>query len=55
MEFGQRCAKLEATYRVYTDTLDIKVCFTCAEEACRLGIATEVLDYREKSKRCRVS
>jgi hypothetical protein len=40
----QRCwSDQEATYRVYTDALNIKVCATCAEEALGLGIAVEVL------------
>jgi hypothetical protein len=51
----QRCLRDQATYRVYTDLLDIKVCVACAEEACGLGIAVEVLDSREKTKRCGVS
>jgi hypothetical protein len=44
----QRCLRDEATYRVYTDAIDMKVCFGCAEEACRLGIAVEVLHSSER-------
>lgn len=51
----QRCFRDEATYRVYTDAMDMEVCFACAEEACRLGIAVEVVDSNEKMKRRRVS
>jgi hypothetical protein len=39
----QRCLTDEATYRVYTDALDIEVCFACAKDASRLGIAVEML------------
>ncbi len=46
----QRCSSDEATYRVYTDIMDMKVCFACAEEACTLGIAVEVLHSRETKK-----
>jgi len=51
----QRCFRDEATYRVYTDALDIKVCVACAEEACSLGIPVEVLRSSETMKRRRVS
>ncbi len=51
----QRCLRDEATYRVYTDAMDMKVGFACAEEACRLGIAVEVLHSSEKMKQYRVS
>jgi hypothetical protein len=47
----QRCFRDEAAYRVYTDAIDMEVCFACAEEACRLGIAVEVLDSSENMKR----
>lgn len=41
----QRCLRgEEATYRVHTDLIDIKVCTACADEARKLGIAVEVLD-----------
>jgi hypothetical protein len=40
----QRCFRGdEAHHRVLTDTIDLAVCETCAEEARRLGLATEVL------------
>src|SRR4249919_3905685 len=41
----QRCLLgKEAKYRVYTESMEMKVCVTCAEEARRLGIAVEPLD-----------
>ena len=41
----QRCLTgKEAKYRVYTESMEMKVCVTCAEEARRLGIAVEPLD-----------
>jgi hypothetical protein len=43
----QRCLRDEAIYRVYTDAIDMEVCFACAEEAYRLGIAVELLHSRE--------
>jgi hypothetical protein len=49
----QRCLRDEATYRVYSDTIDMKVCFACAEEACRLGIAVEVLPTSDRMRRRR--
>ncbi len=40
----QRCLRgEEARYRAYTDTMDIKVCASCAEEARKLGIPIEAL------------
>jgi hypothetical protein len=33
----------EATYRVYSDILDMAVCAACADEAGKLGIAVEPL------------
>lgn len=44
----QRCLRdEEATYRVHSDLIDMKVCAACADEARRLGIAVEVLDRKE--------
>ena len=40
----------EATYRVHTDLIDIKVCKACADEARRLGIAVEVIDPTQEKK-----
>ena len=41
----QRCLLgKEAKYRVYTESMEMKVCATCAEEARRLGITVEPLD-----------
>jgi hypothetical protein len=37
----QRCSRHEAAFRVYSDLIDMKVCFTCAAEADKLGIAVE--------------
>jgi hypothetical protein len=40
----QRCVRgEEATYRVRSDVIDMKVCAACADEARRLGLAVEVL------------
>jgi hypothetical protein len=40
----ERCLRgKEATYRVYTDVIDMKVCAACADEARELGLAVEVL------------
>jgi hypothetical protein len=40
----QRCVGgEEATYRVRSDVIDMKVCAGCADEARRLGLAVEVL------------
>ena len=40
----QRCSSgQEATYRVRSDVIDMKVCGACAAEAGRLGIAVELL------------
>jgi hypothetical protein len=47
----QRCLSGEqATYRVRSDVIHMKVCATCAAEARRLGLAVEVLgDGEEKA------
>ena len=38
----ERClSREEATYRVYTDALDMAVCAACANEAQKLGIGVE--------------
>jgi len=48
----QRCLRNEAaTYRVFTDILDMKVCPACADEARKLGINVELLDSGEEKKR----
>jgi hypothetical protein len=45
----QRCSgREEATYRVRSDVIDMKVCGSCAAEATRLGIAVEVLGGGER-------
>ena len=45
----QRCVRgEEATYRVRSDVIDMKVCAACANEARRLGLTVEVLDDGEK-------
>lgn len=47
----QRCLSgEEATYRAYTDVMEMKVCGTCAREARRLGIAVETLGAAEVRK-----
>jgi hypothetical protein len=51
----QRCLTDEAIYRVYTDALDIEVCFACAKDASRLGIAVDLLNSSENTKQRRVS
>ena len=44
----ERCLRdEEATYRVHTDLIDMKVCSACADEARTLGIAADVLNPRE--------
>ena len=37
------CEREEATYRVRSDIIDMKVCAPCADEARRLGLPVEVL------------
>jgi protein-arginine kinase activator protein McsA len=44
----QRCCGREATYRVRSDVIDMKVCAACADEARRLRIAVEVLGGEER-------
>jgi hypothetical protein len=40
----KRCLRgEEATYRVYTDAMEMDVCAACADEALKLGIGVEVL------------
>ena len=43
MKCERCCRREEATYRVRSDVIDMKVCGSCANEATRLGIAVEVL------------
>ena len=52
MKCQRCCGREEATYRVRSDVIDMKVCAACAHEAGRLGIAIEVLGGggREKSE-----
>jgi hypothetical protein len=41
----RRCLRgEEATHRVYTDVMDVKVCAACANEARGLNIGIEVLE-----------
>jgi hypothetical protein len=41
----QRCLGIEeATYRVYSDAINLKVCAGCAEEAQKIGIPVEPLE-----------
>jgi Zn finger protein HypA/HybF involved in hydrogenase expression len=49
----KRCSRDEATatYRVFTETIDMKVCPACADEARKLGINVEPLDSGERKKR----
>ena len=47
----QRCTSGPgATYRVYSDAMEIKVCAACAAEAKRLGLAIELLHPGEVTK-----
>ena len=47
----QRCIRgAEATYRVYSDAMEMKVCAACAAEAERLGLAIALLDPGEVTK-----
>ena len=48
MKCQRCCRREEATYRVRSDVIDMKVCAACAEEARRLGIAVEVLGGEER-------
>jgi hypothetical protein len=42
----QRCLSGdEATYRVYSDALEMAVCVACADEARRLGLDIEPLSW----------
>ena len=42
----QRCLSgEEATYRVYSDALDVAVCAACAAEARKLGLTVEPLNW----------
>jgi hypothetical protein len=50
MKCERCCRREEATYRVRSDVIDMKVCGSCTNEATRLGIAVEVLgDEKEKA------
>jgi len=40
----QRCLIEEARYRAHTDSMDIPVCASCAEEARKLEILVESLE-----------
>ena len=42
MKCQRYCRHEEASYRVWSDVIDMKVCAACAAEASRLGIAVEV-------------
>ena len=44
-----RCVRREeASYRVRSDLIDMKVCAACADEARSLGLAVEVLGAGER-------
>jgi hypothetical protein len=47
MKCQRCCRREEATYRVRSDLIDMKVCASCADEARRLGITVEVLGGEE--------
>ena len=44
MKCGRCLSDEEATYRVYSDALDMAVCAACADEARKLGIGVEPLN-----------
>jgi protein-arginine kinase activator protein McsA len=47
----QRClGEQAATYRVFTEVINMKVCEACADEARRIGIAVEALDVGERKR-----
>jgi hypothetical protein len=48
MKCQRCCGHEEATYRVRSDVIDMKVCAACAAEARRLGIVVEVLGGGER-------
>ena len=48
MKCQRCCGHEEATYRVRSDVIDMKVCAACANEARRLGIVVEVLSGEER-------
>jgi hypothetical protein len=48
MQCQRCCGHEEATCRVRSDVIDMKVCVACADEARRLGIAVEILGGQEK-------
>jgi hypothetical protein len=43
MECHRCLSRKEATYRVYSDALEMAVCAACADEARRLGLDVEPL------------
>ena len=43
MKCERCCRREEATYRVHSDIINIKVCASCADEARNLGLAVEFL------------
>jgi hypothetical protein len=49
----ERCSRDEATasFRVFSQIIDMKVCAACADEARKLGIDVEPLDSGERKKR----
>ena len=48
MKCQRCCGREEASYRVRSDVIDMKVCAACAAEARRLGITVEVLGGGER-------
>ena len=48
MKCGRCLSGEEATYRVYSDVLDMAVCAACADEARKLGIGVEASESRVK-------
>jgi hypothetical protein len=48
MKCQRCCRREEASCRVRSDIIDMKVCAACADEARRLGLAVEVLGGGEE-------
>ncbi len=45
----QRCQGEDVEFRVFTDTIDLDVCPSCAQMARQLNIATEELPKKRKA------
>lgn len=47
--YCERCGQRKASYRAYSDILNIEVCDACAAEARRLGIAVQIRSSEQVS------